>query len=111
MTFLGPTKSSPKAIGPLTIRRALLADRDALERLAAADSSRMPAGTVLLAEVGDELWAAASADDFHAVADPFRPSSELVFLLVEHARQLRRAERRPRGGWRSRLRAPRPAFG
>jgi len=39
--------------------------------------------------------------DFHAVADPFRPTGELVFLLAERGRQLvREEERRRRGGHR-----------
>ena len=48
---------------------------------------------MLVAEVGGELWAAISLDDHHAVADPFRPTGELVALLVERARQLRRSQR------------------
>ena len=48
---------------------------------------------MLVAEVGGELWAAVSLDDMHAVADPFRPTGELVALLVERARQLHRSER------------------
>ena len=48
---------------------------------------------VLLAEVGDELWAAISLDDGHLVADPFRPSGELAFTLAQRARTLKRAER------------------
>jgi hypothetical protein len=50
---------------------------------------------VLLAEVGDVLWAAISLDDDHLVADPFRPSGELAFLLARRARDLRRSERGP----------------
>ena len=46
-----------------------------------------------MAEVAGELWAAISVDDGHAVADPFRPTGELVALLVERSRQLRRARR------------------
>ena len=48
---------------------------------------------MLVAEVGGELWAALWLDDHHAVADPFRPTGELVALLVERARQLRRSKR------------------
>jgi hypothetical protein len=42
-----------------------------------------------------------SVEDLHAVADPFRPSGELVWMLIERARQAGRAERR---GWSRRLR-------
>ena len=87
----------------LRIRQARHTDAAALERLAALDSSHAPHGDVLLAEVGDELWAALSLDDGHAVADPLRPSSDAVLLLAQRSRQLRpRARRRSHG--RPRLR-------
>jgi hypothetical protein len=79
----------------LTIRMATPSDADALAHLAELDSSRAPQGQVLVAEVGDELWAAISLDDNHLVGDPFRPSGELQFLLVERARQLRTKGRHP----------------
>ena len=50
---------------------------------------------MIVAEVGGRLWAAQSLDDGHAIADPFRPSGELSFLLAERARQLPRAAARP----------------
>lgn len=65
----------------LTIRRAAPADAFALRRLAALDSASPPTGDVLLAEMGNELWAAVSVETGAAVADPFRPSGELVELL------------------------------
>ena len=77
----------------LTLRYAVTADADRLDRLAQLDSGRAPRGVVLVAEVGGELWAAISVDDHHVVADPFRPTGELVALLVERARQLRRSQR------------------
>jgi hypothetical protein len=71
------------------------ADVAAVATLAELDSSTPPRGDVLLAEVGDELWAALSVDDGHAVADPLRPSAEAVHVLAERRRQLSGA-RRPR---------------
>jgi hypothetical protein len=65
----------------LTIRRADASDTGALVRLAALDSASPPAGDVLLAEVGDELWAAVELDSGAAIADPFRPSGDMVDLL------------------------------
>ena len=65
----------------LTIRRATAADESAVRRLAALDSAFPPTGDVLIAEMGDELWAALSLDTGHAVADPFRPSGDVVDLL------------------------------
>src|SRR3954469_20249769 len=104
-----------RAVAPLTIRPAVPADADALERLAQPhstpappaapaaadalerlaqlDSSRAPRGDVLVAEVGDEMWAALSLDDSHAVADPLRPSADAVWVLAERSRQLHRARR------------------
>ncbi len=100
MTLLEPTQI-PARHAPLTIRRAAASDAAALARLAALDSSRAPRGDILLAEVAGELWAAVSLENFHAVADPFRPSGELAFVLIKHARRLRRAERDRRGFMRS----------
>jgi hypothetical protein len=92
MTLLA-TKTAPSASAPLTIRRATRSDAGDVIDLAALDSSRAPTGDVLVARVGNELWAAVSLDDFHAVADPFRPSGDLVHLLTERARFLRRQAR------------------
>ena len=79
-----------------TIRYADAHDGYAIHRLAAMDSSSAPSGDVLLAEVGDELWAALEVETGAAVADPFRPSGELVDLLRFHAEGERRerSERR-----------------
>ena len=65
----------------LTIRRATSTDEFAVRRLAALDSSSPPTGDVILAEMGDELWAALSIDTGAAIADPVRPSGELLDLL------------------------------
>jgi len=95
----GPTKDLDRGRAPhapgqtLAIRYATPDDADAIVRLAQLDSSRPPRGVVLLAEVGDVLWAAISLDDYHLVADPFKPSGELAFLLAQRARDLRRTER------------------
>lgn len=93
-----------KDVGPpserraLTIRSALPADHEALVHLATLDSQRVPDGPLLVGEVGGELWAAVALDGSAVVADPFRPSAELVLLLHERARQLRGEPRR--GGLR-----------
>jgi hypothetical protein len=84
----------------LTIRRADSSDAGALLRLAALDSASPPTGDALLAEVGGELWAAVEVDSGAAIADPFRPSGELVDLLrlqVALDRSPERAERRVLG--------------
>jgi hypothetical protein len=84
----------------LVIRLARPDDGPAIERLAELDSARVPTGDVIVAEVRGSVWAALSLADFHAVADPFRPTGELVFLLVERGRQLVRSEKRDRRGAR-----------
>ena len=96
-------KEIPASPAPLRIRQARQADASALERLAQLDSSQVPRGDVLLAEVGEELWAALSLEDGHAVADPLRPSADAVLILAERGSQLRRDERRRSHG-RMRLR-------
>lgn len=90
--------------GAVTVRRARPDDASVLARLAALDSSPVPSGTVLIAEIGGEPLAAVSVDDFRAVADPFAPTGELVLLLTERARQLRREGMRRRRGRRPVLR-------
>jgi len=73
----------------ITIRVATAADQAAVRRLAVLDSAFPPKGDILLAEAGTELWAAVSIDSGHAVADPFRPSADLVELLRLRAARLR----------------------
>jgi hypothetical protein len=73
----------------LTIRPADLADLPGLDRLAGLDSASPPTGDALVAEVGGELWAAVEIDTGAAIADPFRPSGELVDLLRLHAQGAR----------------------
>jgi hypothetical protein len=96
-TFLrrlaGPVQELPARTTDFTLRLAVPADAADIDRLALLDSRRAPRGTVLLAEVGGELWAALSVDDGHAVADPFRPTGELVAMLLERARQMRATPR------------------
>ena len=88
-SILGPRQDSALDAGrSVTFRYADSTDALALLDLAAVDSSRPPEGTVLVAEVGGRLWAAQSLDDGHSVADPFKPSGELAFLLAERARQI-----------------------
>jgi hypothetical protein len=90
----------------LTIRKASETDGVALHDLAQLDSSRAPSGDVLVAQVGSELWAAVEVESGAAVADPFRPSADLVELLRFRAQGMRgeqRVERRRLGGLLPRL--------
>ncbi len=89
---------------PVTIRRAYPDDGTALARLAALDDKTVPAGRVVVAEVAGELWAAASLDGAGAVADPFRPSGDLLHALRARARASARRRRRRGGRTRRRRR-------
>jgi hypothetical protein len=77
-----------------TIRFSYPDDETALQRLAALDSQAILAAPALVAEVGGELWAAVSlGGEPRAIADPFRPTAELVALLRERAERLTRRGR------------------
>jgi hypothetical protein len=89
---------------PLVIRPADERDRLSLNRLAGRDSSTVPAGELLVAEVGGELHAAVSIETGAAIADPFRRTRELVALL-----RLRAEQRRRPTPLRLVARSPRPA--
>ena len=94
--LLGPTQDIEATSPAVTIRYARPDDALALFDLAELDSSSAPHGIVLVAEVGGRIWAAHSLEDGHAIADPFRPTGELAFLLAERARQVASAARPPR---------------
>jgi hypothetical protein len=88
----------------LTIRRATEADSAALHRLAALDSASPPTGSdMLVAEVDGELWAALDLEDGRAIADPFRPSGELVGLLRFRAARVAAPAALRTAAWRRRL--------
>ena len=89
--------------GVLKIRAASDADTPALLRLARLDSSRPPAGTIIVAEDDGEIVAALAVEDGTSIADPFRPTATIVEMLRARAQQLntprprsRRSRRRVR---------------
>jgi hypothetical protein len=73
----------------VTIRFATLADVQALQRLAQLDSAAPPTGRTLVAEEHGQLVSAFPLDGGRPIADPFRPTAELVRLLELRAAQLR----------------------
>jgi hypothetical protein len=96
-----PSPSSPEPAETITIRMAVSADAEALRRLAQLDSAPAPAPVpILVAEVGGELRAALPLHGGPAIADPYRPTVELVALLAERARQLAPPPRRAARRWR-----------
>ena len=84
----------------VVIRAARGSDGSALEDLARMDSQRPLTGDVVLAEQNGVIVAALSAE--RAIADPFRPTADLLALLRVHSGRPAHA-----GGNRSRVRAPR----
>jgi hypothetical protein len=87
MSTISPTNS-------LTIRWATAGDGPELARLAALDSSDVPTGRLLLAEVAGAIKAAVPASGGSAIADPFHPTTDLVALLEMRVRHLRRRDER-----------------
>jgi hypothetical protein len=81
-------------------------DLAALKRLAQLDSTRLPTGPHVIAEVGGQMRAAYSLDEQRAIADPFHRTAELVELLRLHARQV---DARQSNGRRGRQRRRRPS--
>jgi hypothetical protein len=84
----------------VVIRAARGSDGAALENLARMDSQRPLTGDVLLAEQNGLIVAALSGE--RTIADPFRPTSDLVALLRVHAGRAGHVD-----GNRSRVRVPR----
>lgn len=101
--------NEPSGPGQIAIRVAGDADRAAVARLAVLDGVPTPTGPLLLALVDGEPVAALALADGRAIADPFRPTLELVALLRVRAAQIAGPRRRTvleRAGARLR---PRPA--
>ena len=84
----------------VVIRAARGSDGDALENLARMDSQRPLAGDVVLAEQNGVIVAALAGE--RTIADPFRPTADVVALLRVHAGRTAHVD-----GSRSRVRAPR----
>jgi hypothetical protein len=74
----------------VTLRHANAADADDLVRLAALDSSRVPSGELLVAEIDGTLVAALSVDTGAAIADPFEHTAAIVDALRLRARHSER---------------------
>ena len=92
--MLSNNGSHIEGVGAIVIRGASAADDRALLRLAGRDSARPLAGPAMVAEVDGKLLAAISIGTGAVIADPFRPTAELVDLLRVRARS-------QSGGWRT----------
>ena len=91
--------------GSLTLRLAGEGDACELRDLAGRDSARELTGTVLAAELDGAILAAASLEEERVIADPFRPTAEVVELLRLRLSHLRGTARG--GGATSRSRPAR----
>lgn len=72
------------------IRDAVAVDGTALIRLAELDGKPVPAGALLVAEVDGEIETALPLAGGVAIADPFKPTADLVSLLELRAEQMYR---------------------
>lgn len=72
----------------VTVRWAEPRDAEAIRRVAERDSTVAPSGRVLVAQVAGSIAAATSLDEGGTVADPFRPTRDLVDLLELRAAQI-----------------------
>ena len=71
------------------IRAARGSDGAALGRLAGLDSARVPAGDLIVAETDGTLVAAHSPTARATIADPFRPTADVVRLLEVRGAMMR----------------------
>jgi hypothetical protein len=85
-----PLTTAPSVL----IRAARGSDGPALRRLAALDSADVPAGRVLVAETDGDLLAAFDQESGAHIADPFRPTADVVALLKLRADRKDVARRR-----------------
>jgi hypothetical protein len=77
----------------LVLRRAAAEDAPALARLARLDSAPRPSGAMLVGEIDGRIVAAVPFAGGRPIADPFRPTADIVELLrtrVELAAPARR---------------------
>jgi hypothetical protein len=97
-------RPAPKGSGQVidvTVRPFGEGDIDGIRRLAALDDKPVPIGAVLVAEIEGELVAALPLEGGHALADPFKPTADVVNVLRLRARQVKRESRRGRRSSRS----------
>jgi len=77
-----------QAASEVTIRTLASDDAPALRSLAERDTAAIPAGSIVGAERDGRLQAAISLSSGHVVADPFRPTADLVAMLKLRAGQM-----------------------
>lgn len=95
MSHTPPAPSNPT----VALRMATPDDAAAIARLAALDSSQVPAGPYLIGTIDGGPAAAISLSTGAVVADPFTPTAALVALLRMRAEHLRGPARSPGRRW------------
>jgi hypothetical protein len=78
---------------PVALRLCRVHDGEALLRLAELEGRPLPAGSFVVAEINGAIVAALPLAGGAPLADPFRPTSQIIPLLRLRAEQLTRAER------------------
>lgn len=94
----GRSPAGGGAAQEVVIRFATQRDDARLARLAALDSGRAPSGETLIAEMAGEIVAALPLRGRRPLADPFRPTADVVRLLELRAAQLAAADEPAAGG-------------
>jgi hypothetical protein len=79
---------SEQGRGSVTLRLASPEDGAALGRLVQLDSAASPTGPMLVAEAQGELVAAVPLNGGRVIANPFRPTAEVIRVLELRAAQL-----------------------
>ena len=99
IAFHAASQAASTATAPredVVLRRSTAQDAAALTRLAQLDGAPRPVGAVLVAELDGEIVAAVPVEGGRAIADPFRPTAELVALLKARTRKPASSRRLPR---------------
>jgi hypothetical protein len=81
------TSTTSSRAEAVLMRRATSADASRVRKLALLDDRRVPAGPLLVAELGGEIVAARSLSTGAVIADPFRLTADVVALLNLRAAQ------------------------
>jgi hypothetical protein len=87
--YMAPAATATEEPKRFTVRLAEAADDSALRHLAALDSRRLPAGPLLVGEMGGGIQAAVPVMGGRGIANPFVRTAELTTLLELRAEQLR----------------------
>ena len=82
------TSSRMGGYDSVAVRLARPEDESAIRRIALLDGKKAPEGRLLVAEADREIIAALAIAGGHAVADPFRWTSDVVALMEMRAEQI-----------------------